>query len=251
MSLLSTLPSAAEMFHALVARDAAYEGVFFAAVRTTGIFCRPTCAARKPRPENVEFFASADDARAAGYRPCARCAPTRAPGETPSWLRPVLERVDRDPSRRWTDVDLAALDVDPRRVRRWFLSNHRTTFHAWQRARRVGLALGRIGRGADLTRVAYDHGWESTSAFRDAFGRLVGSPPGRSRAVGRLVISRLLTPLGPMLAGAVDEGLCLLEFADGRRVERQLRRVKRALDCAVAPGEHGHIARVRDELDRY
>ncbi|MCW8141657.1 MAG: methylphosphotriester-DNA--protein-cysteine methyltransferase family protein, partial [Planctomycetota bacterium] len=68
------------MFRALVRRDGEYEGVFVAGVDTTGIFCRPTCPARKPRPEHVRFFAGARDALLAGFRPCLRCRPELAPG---------------------------------------------------------------------------------------------------------------------------------------------------------------------------
>ncbi len=74
------LPSRIEMQHAYLQRDAAYDGVFFLGVRTTGIFCRPSCGARKPQPRNVDFFATAREALFAGYRPCKRCSPLAAPG---------------------------------------------------------------------------------------------------------------------------------------------------------------------------
>ena len=75
------LPSADEMYRAVVARDGGYDGVFFTAVRTTGIFCRPTCSAKKPKPGNVEFFGTSRDALLAGYRPCLRCRPLEPRGE--------------------------------------------------------------------------------------------------------------------------------------------------------------------------
>jgi AraC family transcriptional regulator, regulatory protein of adaptative response / methylated-DNA-[protein]-cysteine methyltransferase len=168
MTLL-TLPPEAEMYEALVRRDGEYEGVFLVAVDTTGIFCRPTCPARRPRPENVRFFSSARDALLAGYRACRRCRPLEPAGAAPAWLRGLLEEVEADPSRRWRDEDLRALELEPARVRRWFLRAHGMTFHAFQRARRLGAALSRIGAGEDLTRAGYDAGWESPSGFRDAF----------------------------------------------------------------------------------
>ena len=96
------MPDEATMFRALVDKDPSFEGIFFAGIRTTGIFCRPTCAARKPLPENVEYFPRAGDAMAAGYRPCLRCRPMEPSGALPEWLRPLMERVDADPGRRWT-----------------------------------------------------------------------------------------------------------------------------------------------------
>ena len=68
------------MYTALLERDSSYEGVFYLGVRTTGIFCRPTCPAKKPRRENVEFFPSTREALLAGYRPCLRCTPMRPGG---------------------------------------------------------------------------------------------------------------------------------------------------------------------------
>ncbi len=249
--MLNLLPSTSEMYNALVERNSAYDGVFFTAVRTTGIFCRPTCSARKPRRENVEFFASVSEALATGYRPCKRCRPMEPRGHAPEWLGRLLEQVDRDPSQLRKDADLRAMSIDPIRVRRWFLSHYGMTFHAYQRARRLGLAMGQIRHGADLTHTAYDHGFESLSGFRDAFGKLFGDTPGRSRASNCVTVTRVLTPLGPMLAGATDKGLCLLEFTDRRMLETQIKRLRKLLDCVIAPGSNPHIAQLDDELKRY
>jgi AraC family transcriptional regulator of adaptative response/methylated-DNA-[protein]-cysteine methyltransferase len=247
----TNLPAAAEMYGALATRDAGYEGVFFAAVRTTGVFCRPTCTARKPNRDNVEFYGSARDALLAGYRPCKRCYPLEPNGKTPSWLRPLLVEVERDPARRWKDADLRNMSLDPGRVRRWFHNNHGMTFHAYQRARRLGLALGQISHGDALTNAAYDHGFESLSGFRDAFERLFGEVPGRARDSSLVMMTRLLTPLGPMVAGATAEGVCLLEFADRPMLETQVKRLRNRLGCVYAPGSNEHIEQLDDELGRY
>ena len=81
------------MYQALLDKDASYEGRFIAAVRTTGIFCRPTCTARKPLKENVEFFPSTRDAILHGYRPCKICSPLEKPGETPTYIRNILDQL--------------------------------------------------------------------------------------------------------------------------------------------------------------
>ena len=247
----TSLPRPDEMYAALCRRDAEYEGVFVCAVRTTGIFCRPTCPARKPRAENVDFYGSAAQALAAGYRPCRRCRPLEPAGATPAWLAPLLDAVDDDPRRRWTDGDLRALDLDPGRVRRWFRAVHGMTFHAYARARRLGLALGRIGAGDDLLATGYDHGWESDSGFRSAFADAFGAPPGGARALRPILTSRLPTPLGPMVAGATDDGLCLLEFADRRMLETQLARLRRHLGVAIVPGAHPLLDRTARALEAY
>lgn len=239
------------MYQAVLNRDSTYDGVFFVAVRTTGIFCRPACPAKKPKEENVEFFRAAGDALSSGYRPCKRCRPLELHGKAPSWLEGLLADVERDPSRRWTDADLRDRSIDPIRVRRWFRANYGMTFHAFQRVRRLGSALGQIQNGADITGAAFDHGYESLSGFRDAFERIFGSTPGKSRASMRVVITRFLTPLGPMVAGATDEGVCLLEFVDRRMFETQIKRLQKHLNCVMTMGSNEHIAELGDELKRY
>src|SRR3954468_24099888 len=87
----STLPTRRTMYRALSRRDAAYEGVFFTGVKTTGIFCRPTCRAKRPKPENVEFFSTVNEAWQGGYRPCRLCRPMNNPKPVP----PLVERLRR------------------------------------------------------------------------------------------------------------------------------------------------------------
>lgn len=239
------------MYRALVERDGAFEGVFVVGVRTTGIFCRPTCPARKPHAENVDFYLGAREALSAGFRPCKRCKPMEPKGQAPGWLDGLLAAVDADPARRWHDQDLRARDLEPARVRRWFNDHHGMTFHAYQRSRRLGAALGQIRHGLDLTQAAFEAGYESPSAFREAFGKLFGDPPGRTRAKRLLQVTRLLTPLGPMLCAADDHGIALLEFADRRMLEIQLRVMRRRLDCVMAPGTHAHIEMLDGQLREY
>ncbi len=239
------------MYRALVERDSAYDGVFTAAIRTTGIFCRPTCPARKPHEKNVEFFRSVGDAMAAGYRPCKRCRPLEPRGAAPEWIGGLLSDVEADPARRWTDADIRSAGADPVRVRRWFQENHGMTFHAFQRSRRLGMALGQMRSGGDQVGTAYDHGYESLSGFREAFERLFGATPGRKRSATQVVVTRYLTPLGPMLAAATEDGVCLLEFHDRRMLETQLKRLRQRLDCEITPGTNVHLEKLEDEATRY
>lgn len=236
----STLPSPEAMFAALRDRDASFEGLFIAAIRTTGIFCRPGCPARTPLFENVAFFPSTTGALAAGYRPCKRCKPMAPKGVAPEWLAGLLDAVESERSRRWRDRDLVALGLEPRRVRRWFLAEHGLTFHAYQRARRLGLALGALQAGKDVTSSALDAGFDSESGFREAFGKLFARLPSRGRATGLIEVLRLTSPLGPLLAGVLvlpdqDDQLVLLEFTDRRALERQLEELGRRTAAVFAP----------------
>lgn len=245
------LPPQAEMYDALLRRDESYDGVFFVGVKTTGIFCRPTCPARKPAMQNVEYFASTRYALAAGYRACKRCSPMEQPGEAPDWLAPLLLAVERDPTRRWCDQDLRARGLDPVRVRRWFKTQHGVTFLAYQRSRRLGSALGHLSLGADILEVAQATGFESLSGFSDAVRRLVGTSPGRSRATERVHLTRIATPLGPMLVGTTDDALCLLEFADRTLLSTQLARVQRTFNAVLVPGETHVTSKVAAQLEAY
>jgi AraC family transcriptional regulator, regulatory protein of adaptative response / methylated-DNA-[protein]-cysteine methyltransferase len=248
---MTSLPSSDTMYRALAERDGSFDGVFFAGIKTTGIFCRPTCSAKKPLRENVEFYPTIRDALVAGYRPCLRCRPMQLDGATPSWIENLIEQVERDPSRRWKDSDLRAHDLDPARVRRWFLRHHGLTFQAYQRARRLGLAVERIRDGEKWEGVGYTHGFESASGFHEAFSRRFEIQPNRAANVEPVVLARILTPLGPMIGGATSEGVCLLEFADRRMLETQLGRVKKWFGAAGVPGSNSHLEKLKVELDKY
>jgi len=248
-----TLPPRPEMERAFLESDASYDGIFFTGVRTTGIFCRPSCRARKPRPENVEFFPTVRDALFAGYRPCRRCSPATPPGTAPDWVKTLLDAVEADPTRRLHDEDVRALGVDPARARRYFLEHYGMTFHAYCRGTRLSGALRQLRSGESLDEVALGTGWESHSGFREAFARTFGTAPGAARNIpdAAVVMTTIDTPLGPMVAGATDAGLCLLEFTDRRMLEAQMRRLQSLLKQPLVPGDHPHLARTREELARY
>jgi AraC family transcriptional regulator of adaptative response/methylated-DNA-[protein]-cysteine methyltransferase len=249
--MTALLPARRELLRAFNRRDESYEGVFVTAVRTTGIFCRPTCPARRPKPENVEFFATSRDALGAGYRPCKRCTPLSPAGHAPAWLAPLLDAVEREPTRRWRDGDLRRLGLSPSRIARWFKSHHGVTFHAYSRLRRLGGALGHIKKGETVTIAAGEAGYESLSAFNEAFLKFAGESP--TRAGGRTVVhvTRIESPVGQLLLGATDTKLVLLEFVDRRLLPAQIARVARALQCVFAPGETPLLRKVRAQLDEY
>ncbi|MFA5057911.1 MAG: trifunctional transcriptional activator/DNA repair protein Ada/methylated-DNA--[protein]-cysteine S-methyltransferase [Opitutaceae bacterium] len=246
-----SLPSPRVMYRALTRRDSAYEGVFFAGVKTTGIFCRPTCRAKKPRAENVEFFPSASAALHDGYRPCRMCRPMDQVQPPPPVVTQLLRAVEADPAGRLADKDLAAMGIDPSTARRRFRAYYGLTFQAYQRARRLGLALHEVRAGRPVIDVQLDGGYESTSGFRGAFRRVFGKPPRGARADDCLLARRLDTPLGKMLALADRQGLRLLEFVDRRGLENEISRLRRRLRCAVVPGINAVLAATEQQLQRY
>jgi AraC family transcriptional regulator of adaptative response/methylated-DNA-[protein]-cysteine methyltransferase len=241
----------AQMKQAVYRRDASFDGAFVVAVRSTSIFCRPSCPARKPREENMAFYPTPREALFAGYRPCKRCRPLEVEGRPPEWAVRLLRTVDADPEARIRDSDVRRMGIDPARARRWFLRHYGMTFQAYSRSRRLGQALAAIRDGAPLDDVALGHGYESHSGFREAFHRTHGRAPGEARAA-RCVWTRWVeTPLGPMVAGAVPEGVCLLEFSDRRMIEAQFETLRRRFRCAVVPGGSPHLDRLEAELRSY
>jgi AraC family transcriptional regulator of adaptative response/methylated-DNA-[protein]-cysteine methyltransferase len=247
---LQSLPPIAEMQAAYQGRDASYDGVFYLGVRTTGIFCRPSCPARKPLPRNVEYFRSIKEAMFAGFRPCKRCRPLEVPGSHPEWVTLLLDRLEREPDRRIRDQDLRAAGVEPERARRYFQQRYGMTFHAFARGYRLRRAFEQLRRGVKLDEVAMSHGFESHSGFRDAFERLIGQPPGRSRSADCVTVTWMESPVGPLVAGATDSGVCLLEFSDRRMLEAQLTSVRQRLG-PVLPGTHLLLEQLRAELAEY
>src|ERR1041385_4501711 len=179
------LPSPDAMYRALVDRDSTFEGIFYVGVRTTGIFCRPTCSAKKPARENVDFFSTPSQALHGGYRPCLRCHPMDPDRRPPELIERLRAEVERAPGGRLTDKELAALSIDPSTARRQFKRHYGMTFQAYHRARRMGLALREVRKGNRVDEVQSESGFGSASGFRDAFPRIFGDSPtaGNSSAI--------------------------------------------------------------------
>lgn len=246
----STL-SRATMYKALVEKDSRFEGIFFAAIKTTGIFCRPTCTARKPKPENVEYFQTSEAAIHHGYRPCKVCSPLEKPGQTPKYIQQLLQEIKKEPDIRLKDYDLRQRGIDPSKLRRWFKKHHGITFQAYLRSIRINNAIGHIKQGEKLVTAAYDNGYESLSGFNESFRNHTGTSPGNIDRKTIITTARVYTPLGPMVAGVTDEGVCLLEFADRRMLETQMKKLRKYLNAALIPGQHVLLDRLAEELQEY
>lgn len=241
-----------EMRHAYQTSDPAYRGLFFLGVRTTGIFCHPTCQARKPLPQNVEFFRTAHEAIAAGYRACKRCRPLDV-DTGPPWIAGLLKEIEVDPTHRITEQDLRDRGIDPATARRFFRKHFGMTFLAYARAQRLTRSLAAIREGQERLDMSWlESGYESLSGFREAFGRVIGISPGRVREAPDCVrLSWVATPLGPMVAGAVDAGVCFLEFSDRHKLATQLATLSRRFGGAALPGTNEHLKRLEAELAAY
>jgi AraC family transcriptional regulator of adaptative response/methylated-DNA-[protein]-cysteine methyltransferase len=245
------MPSTTTMYRALARRDRSYEGIFVAGIRTTGVFCRPGCRARTPKRENVTFFTGTKQALDAGYRPCKLCRPMEPVGAVPPGIARVLALLRDDPMARVRDARLRAMGLGPAAVRRWFRKHHGMTFQGYQRALRIGRAYGTIIRGERVSAAAFDHGWGSLSGFGHSFKKQTGHSPRNGTTMSIIHLTRIPTPLGLMVAGAVEQGVCLLEFADRRMLETELKQLRKLLNAEVVPGESPHFDRLQRELGEY
>ncbi|MFH0734870.1 MAG: methylated-DNA--[protein]-cysteine S-methyltransferase [bacterium] len=240
-----------ENYNAFMNRDSKYEGLLIVAVKTTKIFCRPTCTARRPKQENIEFYKNALDALANGFRPCKICKPMEMFGEAPESIQLLIKELHKDPFQRIKDYNLKQRGIEPSLVRRWFKKNHNLTFQAYQRMLRLNGAFNNIKGGNKITETAFESGYESLSGFNTGYANLFGSSPKKTDNIQIINILRITTPIGPMFAGATKKGICLLEFTDRRMLETELKDLRRLLNAEILPGENNYIELLEKELEEY
>ncbi|MFX3633169.1 MAG: bifunctional transcriptional activator/DNA repair enzyme AdaA [Candidatus Pristimantibacillus sp.] len=240
-----------EYYRALVEKRTEYEGVFYVGVMTTGVFCRPTCPARKPKLENCEFYATAQEALLASFRPCQRCRPLSHPNHVSDIVRLLVEAVESHPEKRWKEQDFKDLSVDESTARRQFKKRFGMTFVEYARARRMGLALKNIRSGRTIIDTQLSTGYESSSGFRDAFSRIMGAAPTLLDNSKVLKASWIDTRLGPMIAISDENALFLLEFVDRRGLEREVERLRQRMKSAIIPGMSEPIRSIENELTEY
>ena len=243
--------SADIMYQASFNKNPDFEGVFWMGVKTTGIFCRPTCTARKPKSENVEFFQNTKDAILKGYRPCKVCKPLENPNETPEYIQKILEELRENPALKFKDFDLVQRGVEPATVRRWFQKNHGMTFQAFQRMFRLNTAFKKIQQGENIMETAYDSGFESLSGFNESFKTIFGVSPKNSKTQKIIDLKRIETPIGTMYAAANAEGICMLEFTDRKMLETEFKDLAKSLNAIIIQGENPHFIPLEKELAEY
>ncbi|WP_395375319.1 bifunctional transcriptional activator/DNA repair enzyme AdaA [Marinicella sp. W31] len=241
----------AEYYQALLERNSQYVGVFYACVKTTGVFCIATCRARKPKAENVEFYDSAKSALLNGYRPCKVCRPTEHVDEPPEPVRQALSLFRDNPNHRLSDQDLRNQGIQPATIRRWFKRHMGLTFQAYQRMHRINAAYSNLKKGHKVIDSAYASGYESLSGFQYSYKKIMNTNPQQSAQTCIIHMHRLTTPIGPMFACATEQGLCLLEFTDRRSLETELNDVQRLLKGRLVNGMNQHIKTTLEQLNAY
>lgn len=201
---------------AVVARDPAADGRFFYSVKTTGVYCRPSCASRTARPENVEFHATAAAAERAGFRPCKRCKPDQPGGQVArvAELCRLIERAEQAP----TLATLAQhVGLSPWHLHRVFKAVTGLTprvYAAAQRAQRVKTGLR---KSVPVTEAIYAAGYNSSARFYEQSNAVLGMTPARYRAGGADIAIRFAIgqcTLGAILVAASARGICAILLGD-------------------------------------
>jgi AraC family transcriptional regulator, regulatory protein of adaptative response / methylated-DNA-[protein]-cysteine methyltransferase len=236
----------------VIARDS--EARFFYAVKTTGVFCRPTCTSKRPLRKNTHFFATADEARAAGFRPCKRCRPAAT-----AWgrsLDAIRAYIEENVDRRVGLEELGCLSgLSPFTVQRLFKREMGVSPLAYQRALRAGQLRSALKKGEPVTDAIYTAGFGSSSRAYE--GNQLGMTPARFAQGGRGELIRhasARTPFGWMIVGATERGLCWLSLAGSKAdAEKTLRdefpEAKLRRDAALARWIDAAIASVREGSD--
>ncbi|MBC1486475.1 trifunctional transcriptional activator/DNA repair protein Ada/methylated-DNA--[protein]-cysteine S-methyltransferase [Listeria seeligeri] len=235
----------------LVEKNSNYEGVFFVGVKTTGILCRPTCPAKKPLKANCEFFSTAKEALLASYRPCKRCEPLSNPTKMSPAVKLLVDAIEKNPEKKWTDKDFDGLSISANTARRQFQKQFGMTFIEYARSRRLGLAFKHIRNGDSIINAQIDSGYESGNGFRDAFSKTMGDVPHKTNGITILYSAWLETKLGSMLAISDDDHLLLLEFVDRKGLEMEIKKLRTRLKAAISPEKTDVIRQVEAELELY
>lgn len=235
---------------AVATRNREADGSFFYAVRTTGVYCRPSCGARQPRPENVTFYASAAAAALAGFRPCKRCRPDAPADEAADRIARVCRFIEASEELPSLEALAAQAGLSRFHLHRSFKAVTGLTpraYAAGHRARRLQTALR---TGASVTDALYETGFGSAAAFYRSTDRALGMTPRAYRAGGPAATIRYAvgeSSLGRVLIAATERGVCaILLGSDAAELERELgQRFPRA---ARLPGGDDMAALVQSAL---
>lgn len=212
-----TMPDADTCWQAFLRRDRTMDGLFVGAVLTTGIYCKPGCAARRPRRENMIFLPNPAAARAAGFRPCLRCRPDEV-GRDRLAVQAAMDLIAAAETPPSLEHIAAHAGYAPHHFHRLFKRETGMTPAAWARSLRAERLKAALGEEGSVTDAIYEAGYNAPSrAYADA-ERHLGMTPSAWKDGGRGVTIRhaiVPTALGPMLVAATEKGLCRISFDEG------------------------------------
>lgn len=248
--MMFDLPDDDVLYAALLARDPNYDGRAFVGVASTGIFCRLTCPARKPKRENCIFYNDVAACLEARFRPCKRCHPLQPAAESDPAIAQLIAALDARPAYRWSEADVTRMGFDPSTIRRAFKRQFGMTFLEMARARRLAHGFTALSAGSVID-AQLDAGFDSPSAFRTAFAKLMGVTPGNLARDALLRADHIKTPLGDMIAVCDARALHLLEFADRKALPAEMKRLQKAAKGSIGIGRFGTHDQITAELQAF
>jgi AraC family transcriptional regulator, regulatory protein of adaptative response / methylated-DNA-[protein]-cysteine methyltransferase len=216
-----------ELWRAVLARDRSADGKFVYAVKSTGVYCRPSCPSRRPKRESVQFFEKPADAKRLGYRSCLRCLPDQ-PDPQSKWIAECCRLLERDLDRSVSLAELAAqAGISAFHLQRTFKQHLGVTPREYQDALRMRRVKQGLTKGSSITDAIYDAGFNSVSRFYEKAGEHFGMSPftykrgGSGQAIRYTVFP---CALGRAMIGTTDQGVCSVAFGDDEPdLERSLR----------------------------
>lgn len=211
-----------KLWQAILVRDNRFDGAFVFAVRSTGIYCRPSCPARRPRREQVMLFRLPKIAEQAGFRPCRRCRPNEAEIDDPRLrlVQRVCRYIEESDSLESapTLADIGAhVQISPYYLQRTFKRIMGITPHQYAEAHRLGRLKTLLRKGKDVTRALYEAGYGSSSRLYERAPAQLGMSPATYRRGGRgMLIGYTIVdcPLGRLLVAATEKGICAVSLGD-------------------------------------
>jgi AraC family transcriptional regulator of adaptative response/methylated-DNA-[protein]-cysteine methyltransferase len=233
-------------------RDRSADGSFLYCVTTTGVYCRPSCGARRPRPENVRFFTSAREAEEAGFRACKRCKPDEEPGRAKiavaiAEICRLIERAERPPALQVLADRAGMSRFHFQRTFKQLMGMTPAEYAAAQRAARMRTSLPKT---ATVTEAIYGAGFSSSSRFYEQASRMLGMQPAAFRAGGvkmQIVVSTGNSSLGKVLVAETERGVCAILLGDDEKALLQELRL-RFPKAQIAPAAAQQRSRIADVI---
>lgn len=240
-----------EYWQAIETRDRSLDGTFVYAVKTTGVFCRPSCPSRRPRQENVRYFQAIAEAAAAGFRPCKRCRPADAEHPEASLMEAACRYIDTHAEGFQLDAFSRHMGYSPFHLQRTFKAELGITPRAYAESRRVATMKQNLRDGHSVTESLYDAGFSSPSRIYENSASHFGMTPATYRKHGRgakITYTVAESPLGLLLVAQTERGVCSVLFGDS---EAELEAALKAEFPAaiITRADSPHIARILAHLE--
>ena len=217
---MTTTMNNPELWSAVLSRDASRDGTFVFAVRSTGIYCRPSCPARRPRRKQVSFFQVPEAAEQAGFRACRRCHPRRVHSNDPQidLVRSICHAIDEHDEEPVTLKTLSAeTGVSAHHLQRTFKNVMGITPRQYAEARRMDQFKAKVKEGASVTEAMYGAGYGSSRGLYEKSSARLGMTPatyGRGGQGMRIIYTIAACPLGRVLVAATERGVCSVALGD-------------------------------------